>query len=67
MNDGEKPVPVPDEQVLAVRELMERPVAVDPWPYMKEGTQVLVKFGPSARHAGVLRELEEPDEAGHLH
>ena len=46
VNDGEKPVPVPEEQVLAVRELIERPVAVDPWPYMQEGDRVLVKSGP---------------------
>ncbi len=46
VSDGEGPVPVPEEQVLAVRELVERPVAVDPWPYMQEGDRVLVKSGP---------------------
>lgn len=46
VGDGERPVPVPEEQVLAVREMMERPVAVDPWPYVQEGDRVLVTSGP---------------------
>ena len=48
VSDGEMPVPVPEEQVLAVRGLTERPVIVAPWPYMKEGMRVLVKYGPLA-------------------
>jgi len=46
VGDGERPVPVPEEQVLSVRRLLERPVPTDPWPYMREGDRVLVRSGP---------------------
>lgn len=46
LSDGQGPVPVPADQVLAVRELVERPVTVGRWPYVREGDRVVVKAGP---------------------
>ncbi len=43
-DDG--PFPVPEEQIVAVRAFVERPVQVDPWPYIRKGQRVLVKAGP---------------------
>jgi transcription antitermination factor NusG len=46
VSDGRGAVPVPDEQVEAVRGLLARPVPVDPWPYVTEGQRVIVRAGP---------------------
>lgn len=46
ISDGAGPVPVPEEQVLALRELTELPVPVGPWPYVRKGDRVVVKAGP---------------------
>ena len=46
VRDGVGPVPVPEDQVLALRDLTERPVPVGPWPYIRKGDRVVVKAGP---------------------
>ena len=46
VSDGQGPVPVPEEQLEPVRQLIDRSVPVDPWPYMQQGDRVLVKAGP---------------------
>jgi len=59
VSDGKGPVPVPDEQVLAVRELVERKVPTDPWPYVREGDLVLVKSGPLIGLTGFFVRLKD--------
>lgn len=46
VSDAGGPVPVPDEQVHTVRELMTRAVPVDPWPHVRKGDRVIVRDGP---------------------
>ena len=46
VSDAGGPVPVPADQVLSVRELVERPVTVGRWPYVNEGDRVVVQAGP---------------------
>jgi transcription antitermination factor NusG len=43
---GDSPTPIPDEQVEAVRTVLEKAEEVDPWPYLEVGKRVLVKEGP---------------------
>jgi transcription antitermination factor NusG len=46
VGDGRRPVPIPDDEIVSLRQLVERPVPVDPWPYICEGDLVVVKAGP---------------------
>ena len=54
VGDGESAVAVPDEQVEAIRQMIESPVKVDPWPYMRKGTLVRVKTGPLTGMEGYI-------------
>lgn len=56
VNSGDRPVPVPHEQVEAVRVLVEKAEVVDPWPYLNEGTRVLVREGPLIGMEGYIVE-----------
>lgn len=46
VSNGDGPVCVPEEQIEAVRRLVDAPVDVDPWPYLKRGRRVRVRAGP---------------------
>ena len=51
-HDG--PVPVPDEEIEAVRRLVTSTLPYDPHPYLREGMQVEVIRGPLAGVRGIL-------------
>ncbi|KPK65284.1 MAG: hypothetical protein AMK73_03450 [Planctomycetes bacterium SM23_32] len=46
VGNGQGPIRVPDDQVEAVRRMVEKRVPLDPWPYMREGRRVRVREGP---------------------
>lgn len=48
------PEPVPEEQIEAVRTMVEQRLPYDPHPYLTEGMRVLVKHGPLAGAEGIL-------------
>ena len=48
------PVPVPEEQIDAVRAMVEKKLPYDPHPYLTEGMRVRVTHGPLTGAAGVL-------------
>jgi transcription antitermination factor NusG len=48
--------PIPEEQILAIRRFLETGLSVDPYPYIKVGTQVEVIAGPLAGIRGILIE-----------
>ena len=50
------PVPVPENQIDAVRTMVEQRLPYDPHPYLSEGMRVRVKSGPLAGAEGVLTE-----------
>ena len=49
-----KAVPIPDEQVAAVRTLMEHRLPCSPFPYLVEGMRVRIKSGLLAGAEGIL-------------
>ena len=49
-------VPVPAEQVEAVRRMLEEDVQADPWPYMQEGQWVRMTRGPLIGMEGFIVE-----------
>ncbi len=48
------PVPIPDEQIVAVRTLMEHRLPCSPHPYLVEGMRVRIKCGLLAGTEGIL-------------
>jgi len=48
--------PVPEEQILAIRRLLENNLSIDPYPYIQIGTQVEIIAGPLAGIRGMLIE-----------
>ncbi len=52
-NDG-KPIPIPEEQILAIRLLIGSGTAVSPCAYLKEGMRVRVVHGPLIGIEGIL-------------
>jgi len=51
-----KPLPVPDEQVAAIRKLLESRLPFDPYPYFNEGKKVFVIHGPLQGINGIILE-----------
>lgn len=49
-----KPIPVPEEQIQAVKTMVEKRLAYDPHPFLKEGMRVRVKHGVLAGAEGIL-------------
>jgi len=51
-----EPEPVPAEQILALKKLVESKETLDPYPYLKEGNRVKMKSGPLTGVEGILVE-----------
>jgi transcriptional antiterminator NusG len=49
-----RPVPIPDEQIAAVRTMMEHRIPCSPHPYLVEGMRVRIKYGLLAGAEGIL-------------
>jgi transcription antitermination factor NusG len=49
-----KPVPIPDEQIAAVRTMMEHRLPCSPHPYLVEGMRVRIKCGLLAGAEGIF-------------
>lgn len=54
VGDGRGPVPVPDDQMDAVRRLIESSVRVVPLPYLQAGRRVYVRVGPLQGIEGII-------------
>ncbi len=50
------PVPVPTEQVEAIRMLIQSKLKYDPYPYLNKGKEVLIKSGPLQGIIGKIME-----------
>jgi hypothetical protein len=49
-----KPMPIPEEQIVAVRTMMEHRLPCTPHPYLVEGMRVRIKCGLLAGIEGIL-------------
>jgi transcription antitermination factor NusG len=49
-----EPEPVPDDQILSLKRLVESKETLDPYPYLKEGNRVKIRSGPLAGVEGIL-------------
>jgi transcription antitermination factor NusG len=51
-----RPEPVPEEQIISLKRLIENKASLDPYPYLKEGHRVKIKRGPLSGVEGILIE-----------
>jgi transcription termination/antitermination protein NusG len=51
-----RPTPIPDKQILDIKTIVDKKIELDPFPYLKKGTQVRVKSGPLKGVEGILVE-----------
>ena len=51
-----EPEPVPDDQIISLKRLVESKESIDPYPYLKEGQRVRIRKGPLAGVEGILVE-----------
>lgn len=51
-----EPEPVPEEQIISLKKLVESKETLDPYPYLKEGQRVRIKRGALAGVEGILAE-----------
>lgn len=55
---GRAPVPIPDQEIERVRQMVQSGVLVSPWPYLEVGQTVLIERGPLAGLEGILAEVK---------
>ncbi len=51
-----EPEPVPEEQIISLKRIIESKESIDPYPYLKEGQRVRIRKGPLAGVEGILVE-----------
>lgn len=50
----DEPEPVPEEQIVSLKRLVESKQSLDPYPYLKEGQRVRIRKGPLTGVEGIL-------------
>ncbi len=55
---GNKPLPVADAEIAAIRAIVESRLNVEPWPYARVGQRVLLRYGPLRGLEGELLALK---------
>jgi len=51
-----EPDPIPDEQIISLKKLIENKEELDPYPYLDKGQRVRIKGGPLSGVEGILVE-----------
>lgn len=51
-----EPEPVPEDQIVSLKRLVESKESLDPYPYLREGQRVRIKRGPLSGVDGILVE-----------
>ncbi len=51
-----KPWPIPEDEISAIRTVLEKKLSYDPYPYLKVGSPVQVNRGPLKGFQGILAE-----------
>lgn len=54
-----QPIPIDDEELAAVRKMIETQATVEPWPFLKVGERVRVHRGPLRGVEGVLLKAKD--------
>ena len=54
VNDGRKGLPIPEDEIQAIRTILQSNLKVGPWPYLKIGQRVEIRKGPLRGIVGIL-------------
>jgi transcription antitermination factor NusG len=54
---GNTPIPVPEDEIEAVRRFIKSKLKIHPWPFLEVGQTVRIEKGPLAGVEGVLQEF----------
>ena len=54
VGDGRRPLPVPTDEVEAIRRIVDTRLMAEPWPFLQTGQVVRVEFGPLRGLKGVV-------------
>jgi len=54
VNDGRKGLPIPEQEVQAIRTILKSQLEVSPWPYLRVGEKVEIHRGPLRGIEGIL-------------
>jgi len=54
VSNGIDPTPVPEDQIEAIRLMIQSGIRYDPYPYLKEGMSVRIRRGPLKGVEGIL-------------
>jgi len=55
---GRTPMPVPEDEVVAVQQLVQSGLMAVPWPFLRTGERVLIERGPLVGLEGILLEIK---------
>lgn len=56
---GNRPAPVPEEELDAVRRVLESGLPASPWPYLKSGDAIRIRSGPLKSLEGRLERVRD--------
>lgn len=54
VGSGKQPMPIPDAELDAVRQIVRSSAAAEPWPYLQYGDKVTISDGPLRGVEGIL-------------
>lgn len=58
VGDRDRPLPINDSELAAVRKMVASKAAVEPWPFLRVGQRVRVLRGPLAGIEGILLQVK---------
>jgi transcription antitermination factor NusG len=56
---GKAPLPVSEEEIAAVRSIVESGLAAQPWPFLGIGSRVYIEHGPIAGLEGIITNTDK--------
>ena len=56
---GRKPIPVPEEEIEAVRRVLLSGLAAQPWPFLGVGSRIYIESGPLAGIEGIVTNVDK--------
>ena len=56
---GNRPAPIPDEEIEAIRVMLRSSLPILPHPFLASGQKIRIEFGPLAGAEGVVVEVRE--------
>jgi transcription antitermination factor NusG len=56
---GKTPIPIPDDEIEAVRKILRSGLAAQPWPFLDLGSRVYIQHGPLTGLEGIVTNIDK--------